>query len=177
LIEVRHGEDAALACVIACASDDDGAARKFACFALGNAAFHSSDMYAALESGARPLCACLAGDADEKTRANAAGALGNLARNGGALAASLVAAGAPQTLVAAARNDAAAAPRRIALFSLGTLAAWNDVRRVLEAEPLRASLREALAAAEKSSDATQRKYSARVRSKLAAPASDTVGPG
>ena len=68
----RHGEDAALACVIACASDDDGAARKFACFALGNAAFHSSDLYAALESGARPLCACLAGDADEKTRANAA---------------------------------------------------------------------------------------------------------
>ena len=95
LVEARHGEESALACVIRCASDDDGATRKFACFALGNAAFHSSDLYAALEPGAPPLCSCLANDSDEKARANAAGALGNLARNGGGLAAALVAAGAP----------------------------------------------------------------------------------
>ena len=134
-------------------------------------------MYAALEPGAPPLCACLANDSDEKARANAAGALGNLARNGGGLAAALVAAGAPRALVAAAREDAAAGPRRIALFSLGTLAAWSAVRRVLEVEPLRSALSTALAAADKSRDATQRKYSARVRSKLAAPASDAVVPG
>ena len=163
--------------MIRCASDDDGATRKFACFALGNAAFHSSDLYAALEPGAPPLCSCLANDSDEKARANAAGALGNLARNGGGLAAALVAAGAPRALVAAAREDAAAGPRRIALFSLGTLAAWSAVRRVLEVEPLRSALSTALAAADKSRDATQRKYSARVRSKLAAPASDAVVPG
>ena len=78
LVEARHGEESALACVIRCASDDDGATRKFACFALGNAAFHSSDLYGALEPGAPPLCACLANDSDEKARANAAGALGNL---------------------------------------------------------------------------------------------------
>ena len=48
---------------------------------------------------------------------------------------------------------------------------------VLEVEPLRSALSTALAAADKSRDATQRKYSARVRSKLAAPASDAVVPG
>ena len=177
LIEARHGEESALACVIRCASDDDGATRKFACFALGNAAFHSSDLYGALEPGAPPLCSCLANDSDEKARANAAGALGNLARNGGGLAAARrTPPGAPRALVAAAREDAAAGPRRIALFSLGTLAAWSAVRRVLEVEPrARRCLRRSRP---RTSRATRRKRAAGARAlSLAAPASGRFVPG
>lgn len=115
--------------------------------------------------------ACL-GDDDEKTRANAAGALGNLARNGGALARALVAAGAPSALLNAARADAAAAPRRIALFSLGTLAAWRAVRGELSRPPLDGALEAALAEAAASSDSTLAKYARRLRTKLSGAASD-----
>ena len=133
------------------------ATRKFACFALGNAAFHSSDLYAALEPGAPPLCSLprqrqrREGARERRRRAGEPRAErrrpGRGARTGGR----------PRALVAAAREDAAAGPRRIALFSLGTLAAWSAVRRVLEVEPLRSALSTALAAADKSRDATQRK--------------------
>ena len=111
-----------LAAVVRAASDGDAATRKFACFALGNAAFHSAALYADLAPAVAPLVAALRGDDDEKTRANAAGALGNLARNGGQLARHLVDHGAPNALLKAARADPAAAPRRIALFSLGASA-------------------------------------------------------
>ena len=57
--------------------------RKFACFALGNAAFHSSTLYPSLRPAISGLLNCLVSDMDEKTQANAAGALGNLMRNGG----------------------------------------------------------------------------------------------
>jgi hypothetical protein len=54
--------------------------RKFACFAIGNAGFHNPSLYEALRPAVGPLVALL-GDEEEKTRANAAGALGNLVRN------------------------------------------------------------------------------------------------
>ena len=47
---------------------------------LGNAAFHSAALYPALAPAIPPLVACLA-EALDKTRSNAAGALGNLVRN------------------------------------------------------------------------------------------------
>lgn len=66
--------------LIACCTDPDRATRKFACFALGNAGFHSDVLYPALSPAVAPLVTLLR-DEDEKTRANAAGALGNLVRN------------------------------------------------------------------------------------------------
>ena len=93
-----------LAEVVSCAGDADPTTRKFACFALGNApptpyccpypcfyctlkggdlgnaAFHSAALYPALAPAIPPLVACLA-EALDKTRSNAAGALGNLVRN------------------------------------------------------------------------------------------------
>lgn len=54
--------------------------RKFACFAIGNAGFHNGSLYEALRPAVAPLVALLSDD-EEKTRANAAGALGNLVRN------------------------------------------------------------------------------------------------
>ncbi len=57
--------------------DEDRSTRKFACFAIGNAGFHSAALYEVLRPAVRALVALLA-DPEDKTRANAAGALGNL---------------------------------------------------------------------------------------------------
>lgn len=54
--------------------------RKYACVALGNAGFHNNQLYPQLRSAMSVLVALL-NDPDEKTRSNAAAALGNLARN------------------------------------------------------------------------------------------------
>ena len=56
--------------------DADPMCRKFASFAVGNSAFHSAVLYPDLTSSVRALEGLLKDE--EKTRANAAGALGNL---------------------------------------------------------------------------------------------------
>ena len=56
---------------------------------VGNAAFHSVYLYSLLHDSVPPLVALLR-DVNEKTRANAAGALGNLARHSGQLTSALV---------------------------------------------------------------------------------------
>ena len=90
--------------IVACCADRDGSCRKFACFAIGNAGFHSSLLYADLEVCIAPLVSLLR-DEDDKTKANAAGALGNLVRNSSLLVDALIDLGAIEaliTLVAAA---------------------------------------------------------------------------
>jgi fused-like protein len=86
-----------------CCDDSDPNTRKFASFAgmrfkflcvnrlsvtviflVGNAAFHSKELYRSLASCLPALNNCLL-DTDEKTRANSAGAIGNLVRNSGEL--------------------------------------------------------------------------------------------
>ena len=67
--------------IIRCCGDADASTRKFACFALGNAAFHSDSLYDRLASGIQPIVALLA-DGNPKTRLNAVGALGNMVRSG-----------------------------------------------------------------------------------------------
>lgn len=63
-----------------CCKDKDTNTRKFACFALGNAGFHNDKLYDYLRPAVATLVVLLA-DKEEKTRANAAGALGNFGRN------------------------------------------------------------------------------------------------
>lgn len=179
LLVVQHGGQGELvtplACVIACAADHDATTRKFACFALGNAAFHSSELYPHLLTAVAPLVAALERDRDDdRTRSNAAGALGNLARNGPLLCGELAARGAPHALLQAADPDAPDAPKRIALFSLGTLAAWSEIRISLQREPLDTQLNVALKAALSSGDQTVARYAARLRSKLNSPPADEV---
>lgn len=111
-------------------TDPDPSTRKFACFAVGNAAFHSNFLYASLAPAVSPLVAALE-DPEEKTRANAAGALGNLVRNGGALSTDLARKGSIGGLLRLAATDPAASPRRIALFSLGTSCAYVPCREAL----------------------------------------------
>ena len=98
--------------IVECCTDNDGSCRKFACFAIGNAGFHSAVLYPELGIAIKPLVALLR-DADDKTRANAAGALGNLVRNSSVLVQSLIECGAVETLIVlvqAAVEAAASAP-------------------------------------------------------------------
>lgn len=168
-----------------CCADADPSVRKFAAFAAGNAGFHSRRLYAALEPAIPSLVSSLASD-DAKTRANAAGALGNLARNGPELAHSLCAAGAPAALLrlvnlaADALDDDANQHHhqvvqgqqvvdhllagRIALYSLGNLAAHEAARAAL----LSAGLPRNLETLQLKRDATLASYGARLATKLGA---------
>jgi fused-like protein len=119
--------DSLLAALINCCADADDSTRKFACFAVGNAAFHSGELYPRLAAAVPPLLSAL-DDADEKTRANAAGALGNLVRNGPALAGELCAQGAVDRLIVMCLRESVVFPQRIALFSLGTMAGHGECR-------------------------------------------------
>jgi fused-like protein len=112
--------------------DSDSKTRKFACFAVGNAAFHSAALYDQLRTAIPYLVQALR-DSDDKTRANAAGALGNLVRNDGNLAEELVFHKVGKELLAVAREDKMENPRRISLFSLGTLAVYSLCRREIVA--------------------------------------------
>ncbi|GLC77209.1 serine/threonine protein kinase [Pleodorina starrii] len=89
--------------LVKCLADPDTTVRKFAAFAIGNAAFHSNQLYGALQTAICPLVGLLGDQAQEaKTRANAAGALGNLARHSPSLSAQLIRAGALRALMEAA---------------------------------------------------------------------------
>ena len=88
--------------------DVDRTTRKFACFAIGNAGFHSDALYPELRVAVPPLVRLL-GDEEDKTRANAAAALGNLVRNSAALCGDLIRAGALERLVELATGPEAAA--------------------------------------------------------------------
>ncbi len=110
--------------------DEDSDTRKFACFAVGNGSFHSDQLYPSLRPSI-PILVRLLDDADEKSRANAAGALGNLVRNSGLLCGDLARHGAPQALVEVAMSDPSTQPRRIALFSLGNFCAYGETRAAL----------------------------------------------
>ena len=68
-------------------------------FAVGNAAFHSALLYPHLAPAIGPLVDLLS-DSEEKTRANAAGALGNLVRNSSELCGQMIAAGVLDALLA-----------------------------------------------------------------------------
>lgn len=103
-------------------TDPDPNTRKFACFAVGNAGFHDESLYPSLKPCV-PLLVNLLKDDEEKTRANAAGALGNFVRNSAALCEDLIKHGALTQLLEVVKNDKgpSQSPRRIALFSIGNL--------------------------------------------------------
>ncbi len=109
---------------------------------MGNAAFHSGRLYPSLEGSLGPLKAALE-DEDEKTRANAAGAIGNLLKNDGILAPAIARLGLPECLIkmAVIDTDPAAqvsllshgssyliASKRNAVFSLGNMALYDICR-------------------------------------------------
>jgi len=177
----RHGDGfygearaaGVLRALTAACADPDAATRKFACFALGNAAFHSDALYSHLAAAVGPLVELLA-DEDDKTRANAAGALGNLVRNSSSLCAEVLARGAPEALMRLVHElggpqqppaGGGEGSARIALFSLGNLCSHAACRARLVALGLRAA---ATALVANPPDAAACKYAQRVLSKMSA---------
>ena len=122
-------------------SDEDQSTRKFACFAIGNAGFHSDFLYEDLRPAVRTLVHLLE-DEEDRTVANAAGALGNLVRNSGDLVSEMLACGAVEALLAiiarggstsaASTASTASTAFQISLFSLGNLAAHRECRETLQ---------------------------------------------
>eukprot|EP00873_Tetraselmis_striata_P020056 jgi/Tetstr1/440320/TSEL_028657.t1 len=149
--------------------DSDRSTRKFACFAIGNAGFHNAGLYEPLRASIPPLVALLK-DEEDKTRANAAGALGNLVRNSGLLCRELIQADALQALLdtvlhpeAGSSASDGGSPLKIALFSLGNMCAHRECREAL----LRIGFMDAVEQLATSNDATVQKYVTRIKTKLA----------
>ena len=104
-----------LSLLIDCCADADSSTRKFACFAVGNAAFHSSELYIYLGDSISALLSAL-DDSDEKTRANSVGALGNLVRNGPDLAGDLCISGAVDRLLVMCLKERVVFPQVLRSF-------------------------------------------------------------
>eukprot|EP01059_Diplonema_ambulator_P005285 TRINITY_DN15032_c0_g1_i3.p1 TRINITY_DN15032_c0_g1~~TRINITY_DN15032_c0_g1_i3.p1 ORF type:complete len:990 (+),score=312.20 TRINITY_DN15032_c0_g1_i3:300-3269(+) len=153
--------------------DPNVSVRKFACFAVGNAGFHNDALYNELRSSV-PALIMLLSDAEEKTRANASGALGNLLRNSGALAQDLIREGAIQALIKTLKTDAGSA-RKIALFSLGNFCAFEECRQVLIAENFEDVINNLESVLmEGTPDPVVRKYINRIKGKLRPRSNDSA---
>ncbi|KAJ6828856.1 serine/threonine-protein kinase TIO [Iris pallida] len=115
--------------IVRCA-DPDRRTRKFACFAVGNAAYHNDVLYEQLRRSIPQLTKLLLSAEEDKTKANAAGALSNLVRNSNILCEDIVSQGAMKALLKLVSDYYVAAlspsrggainesPLKIVLFSL-----------------------------------------------------------
>ncbi|CAI6012070.1 unnamed protein product [Closterium sp. NIES-65] len=166
--------------LIECCADHDRNTRKFACFAIGNAAYHNSSLYAALRPVIPHLAVLLAAESgppsssDDKIKANAAGALGNMVRNSGELCHDLISQGALQALVdlvvtgtsqqQTPRRDGgeSQSPVKIALFSLGNMCSHSACREYLRSIDIFRILHRL----KRSGDMTIVKYATRILSKF-----------
>lgn len=125
-------------------------------------------LYPDLKTAVGPLVALLQGDEEDRTKANAAGALGNLVRNSADLVDEIIRTGALQALLAmtsrCASNSSSGSSGSIALFSLGNMAAHYECARELKALGVE-EVMDGLCVS-KNVDATVLKYAARVKQKL-----------
>ena len=120
-----------------CVADADGNTQKFACFALGNLLYHDDRFYQAVSRSIPHLLNVVAGsrqDADQH-KANAVGALGNMARNSSALDPELALNQAPAVVLELVLGAPAASTAMVALFALGTFAKHRRCRAVLQVRP------------------------------------------
>ncbi|GMH09100.1 hypothetical protein Nepgr_010940 [Nepenthes gracilis] len=127
--------------------DTDKRTRKFACFAIGNAAYHNDLLYEELRSSIPQLANLLLLPEEDKTKANAAGALSNLVRNSNRLCEDIVAKGAMQALLKVVsecsmvalsppKKIANESPLKIVLFALGKMCAHLTCRKFLRSSEL-----------------------------------------
>ncbi|EXB29179.1 Serine/threonine-protein kinase 36 [Morus notabilis] len=128
-------------------SDPDKRTRKFACFAIGNAAYYNGTMYEQLRRSIPYLADLLLKGEDDKTKANAAGALSNLVRHSNKLCEEIISTGALQAILelvaecsAVPLNPAPGAlnqsPLKVALFSLTKMCAHSPCRQFLRSSEL-----------------------------------------
>lgn len=140
--------------------------RKFASFAIGNIAFHSASLYGDLKP-AVPVLVALLSDEDEKTRANSAGALGNLVRNGNLLVPAMISKGVVEGLLALVKSGSSLdSSGRIALFSLGNLAMHTMSRDLLGKLKCASTVQRISSQAKQNRDMQTVKYCDRLLSKL-----------
>ncbi|XVE99200.1 hypothetical protein REPUB_Repub03eG0176600 [Reevesia pubescens] len=129
-------------------ADPDRRTRKFACFAIGNAAYHNDMLYEELKRSIPQLAKLLLSAEEDKTKANAAGALSNLVRNSNKLCEEIISKGAMQALLKLVADCSVVAlnprkkdainesPLKIALFSLGKMCAYPHCRQFLRSSEL-----------------------------------------
>ena len=117
--------------IIYMCNSDDKVAKKYACIALGNAGFHDSSLYPHLKM-AIPILVGLLKDSDEKTRSNAAAALGNLVRNSDELDQQFVSTGANYQLVNMIVNDKALAARKVSIMAITNLLGLKQSSKLLK---------------------------------------------
>ncbi|XP_021764025.1 serine/threonine-protein kinase TIO-like [Chenopodium quinoa] len=141
----RHG---IISLLIDRCADQDKRTRKFACFAIGNAAYHNNLLYEGLRSSIPQLTNLLLSPEEDKTKANAAGALSNLIRNSNELCEDIVSNGAIQALLKVVsecstvalnppRRDAVnESPLKIVLFALAKMCAHSPCRQCIRASEL-----------------------------------------
>ncbi|CAH9099357.1 unnamed protein product [Cuscuta epithymum] len=128
--------------------DSDKRTQKFACFAIGNAAYHSDLLYDELKRAIPQLSYLLLSAVEDKTKANAAGALSNLVRNSNKLCEDIISKGAIQALLKLVADYSVLAlnptrkdslhesPLKIALFSLAKMCAHPPCRQFLRSSEL-----------------------------------------
>eukprot|EP01028_Stygiella_incarcerata_P011468 TRINITY_DN649_c0_g1_i7.p1 TRINITY_DN649_c0_g1~~TRINITY_DN649_c0_g1_i7.p1 ORF type:complete len:745 (+),score=150.32 TRINITY_DN649_c0_g1_i7:75-2309(+) len=151
--------------LMACLRDEDKTTQKFACFAVGNAAFHGDALYDTLQPCMGDVVHLLGSD-DEKTVANAAGALGNFVRNGSLLFEDLLRLNSVEKLVGIAKqaSSSSSSPSKIALFSLGNFCQFGPARERLRKISFEETLQSIVRVSP--TDVTVTKYVARIRKRL-----------
>lgn len=110
--------------------DEDKTIKKFACVVIGNASFHDDTLYEALKP-AIPVLVSLLRDSEEKTRSNAAAALGNLARNSSILDKSFIDTGANYQLIYMLSNDKSTSARKVSIMAIINLLELPESKKVI----------------------------------------------
>lgn len=116
-------------CISLC-EDQDKTIKKFACVAIGNASFHDDTLYEQLRP-AIPILVGLLKDTDEKTRSNAAAALGNLSRNSSMLDKDFINTGANYQLATMLNQDKSNAAKKVSIMAVINLLELPESKKVL----------------------------------------------
>ena len=116
-------------CTARC-EDPDKLVRKFACVVIGNAGFYDDSLYHTLKPSVGLLVALLR-DTEEKTKSNAAAALGNLARNSTSLDQEFIRTRAIYELLNLLNNDKSLTTKRIVLVSVNNLLSLPECGQLL----------------------------------------------
>lgn len=119
--------------LLKCCYDNDKATRKFACFAIGNAAFLNEKLYESFRP-IIPKMVELLKDPEDNTRANSAGALGNFVRCGDKLCQDIINAKAHEALLKLAETEKNPQIQiiRVALFALGNFCNHSIIKNELD---------------------------------------------
>ena len=120
--------------LLKCCYDVDKNTRKFACFAIGNAAFLNEKLYEHFRP-IIPRMVELLQDPEDNTRANSAGALGNFVRCGDSLCQDIILNKAHEALLKLAENEDPSSLIniiKVALFALGNFCYHQSIKIELE---------------------------------------------